>query len=221
MFYPVQSTSDDARSPQQAPPGLLLAGFLSIALIGLWAAAYWQGDGSLDAVRFIGRLMIRITAVLFSLSFVASALVRLFPSAPARWIFANRRNFTISYAVAFILHLGAIARFYTLDAGAFWSVSPPVLIFSRGIGAVFIVLMLLDALKGNGTRRWMTLNTVGEYYVWAGFLNGFGKRVVLDRFNFLPVALLILALTLRLWPANRSQPTFGTLRQPRRRKQLR
>jgi hypothetical protein len=118
------------------------------------------------------------------LSFAASALARLFPSAAARWIFANRRNFTISYAVAFILHLCAIARFYTLDAGAFWSVRPPVLIFSRGIGAVFIVLTLLDALKGNGPRLWMTLNTVGEYYVWAGFLNGFGKRVVADENSY-------------------------------------
>ena len=98
---------------------------------------------------------------------------------------------------AFVLHLCAISRFYVLDAGLFWSVSPAVLIFLRGLGAGFIVLMLLDALNGSGIRRWMALNTGGEYYIWAAFLTGFAKRVVLDRFYFLPVVLLILALALK------------------------
>jgi len=147
--------------------------------------------------------MIRITVVLFSLSFTASALARLFPGAATSWIFANRRNFTITFVVAFVLHLCAIARFYALDVDQFWAVSPLVLIVFRSIGTIFIALMLFEALKVGSTLRWTVLNAVGEYYVWAGFLNGFAKRVVLDRFYFLPVALLILALALRLWPAIR------------------
>ena len=195
---PIQSRSDGFLSLHQAQRGPLPAGFLSVTLVGLWAAAYWQGGGSLDTIRFIDRLMIRIAVVLFSLSFTASALARLFPSAVTSWLLGNRRNFTISFVAAFVLHLCAISRFYVLDASLFWLVSPPVLIVLRGLGVAFIVLMLLDALNGSGMRRWVAVNTVAEYYIWASFFLGFAKRVVLDRFYFLPVVLLILALALKV-----------------------
>src|SRR5215469_2574815 len=145
-----------------AQPGPVPTGFLSVTLVGLWAAAYWQGGGSLDTIRFIDRLMIRIAVVLFSLSFTASALARLFPSAATSWVLGHRRNFTISFVVAFVLHLCATSWFYVLDASLFWLVSPPVLIVLRGLGVAFIVLMLLDALNGSGMRCWVALNTVGK-----------------------------------------------------------
>jgi hypothetical protein len=56
--------SDETISLERPQVGLSLAGFLSITLVGLCAAAYWSGGGSLDAVRFIDRLTIRIAIVL-------------------------------------------------------------------------------------------------------------------------------------------------------------
>src|SRR5215471_14425804 len=99
--------------------GPLLPGLVSLTLIGAWTVIYWQGGGSLDAVRFIDRLMIRIAVLLFSLSFTASALVSLFPGAAANWLLGNRRNLTISFVAAFALHLCAIAGFYALDVDLF------------------------------------------------------------------------------------------------------
>jgi hypothetical protein len=202
---PIPGRSDGSLSLHQSQQGPLLAGFLSVTLIGLCAAAYWQGGGSLDAVRFIDRLMIRISAVLFSLSFSASALASLFPNAATRWILGHRRDFTISFVAAFVLHLCAIARFYVLDTSRFWLVSPTILIVFRGLGTAFIAMALLDALKGSGVRRWRALHTAGEYYIWAAFFTGFAKRVSLDRFYFLFAALLILALALKVAGNNVSQ----------------
>src|SRR5215475_11059262 len=133
--------SNESISLEGPQAGTLLAGFLSIALAGLCAAAYWSGGGSLDTVRFIDHLTIRIAAVLFSLAFAASALSALIPGQITRWLFSNRRNITISFVVAFALHLCAIARFYTLDESLFWSVSPVFLIVLRSIGVTFILLM--------------------------------------------------------------------------------
>jgi methionine sulfoxide reductase heme-binding subunit len=181
-----------------AQPGLRLAGILSVVLIGFCIVAYWQGEGSLDAVRFIDRWTIRISVVLFSLSFVAPALASLFPSGGTSWIFRNRRSFMISFVTAFALHLCAIGRFYALDADLFRSLSPPLLLALRGLGVVFVILMLVGVLNENTLQRWRVLITVGEYYVWAAFLNGFAKRVTLDGFYFLPATLLILALALKV-----------------------
>src|SRR5262249_7832539 len=149
--------------------GPLLPGLVSVTLIGAWAVIYWQGGGSLDAVRFIDRLMIRVAVLLFSLSFTASALVSQFPGPATNWLLRNRQNLTISFLAAFALHLCAIAEFYVLDVDLFRAVSPPLLTALRSLGVVFIVLMLLDALGVRNVQRWKVLNTVGQYYIWVSF----------------------------------------------------
>jgi sulfoxide reductase heme-binding subunit YedZ len=193
--------SSETMSVERPQTGPLLAGILSAALVGLCAAAYWSGGGALDAVRFIDRLTIRIAVVLFCLAFAASALRALMPSKATRWVFSNRRNLTISFAVAFALHLCAIARFYALDEHLFWSVSPIVLIVLRGVGVVFIILILFQSLWGPGP--WKALTAFGGYYVWGAFFSGFAKRIGLDPFYLLPVALLVLTLLLRVISARR------------------
>lgn len=200
----MQHNPGHSLSLHEIQAGPLLPGFLSVTLIGLWAVIYWQGGGSLDAVRFIDRLMIRIAALLFSLSFTASALSSLFPGAATSWLLRNRRNLTISFLAAFVLHLCAIARFYALDVDLFRAVSPPLLTALRSLGVVLMILMLLDALGIRNVQRWKVLNTVGKYYIWVSFLNGFAKRVSLDRFYLLPVALLILALAVNVAEIRRS-----------------
>jgi len=205
----IQKSSGRSLPLHEAQAGPVLAGLLSVALIGLWVVVYWQGEGSLDAVRVIGRLMIRIAVVLFSLSFTASALVSLFPNRATNWILKNRRNFTSTFVIAFALHLCAIARFYALDPSLFMSVSPPLTIALRVVGVFFIVLMLLAPDQG-GVRRWNILNTAGGYYIWAGLLNGFTKRVALDRFYYFPVALLILALAVKAASRVRFHKTDGS-----------
>jgi hypothetical protein len=189
---------NDSQIFRGAQAGPNLSVFLAVVLIGICIVVYWRGEGSLWSVRFIDRLMIRVSVILFSVSFSASALASLIPNDVTHWILRNRRNFTISFVSAFVLHLFAIARFYALDAGLFWSVSPPRLFVLRCVGVVFIVLMLLEVLKRHGVERLRVLNALGPYYVWLAFFNGFAKRVLLNRFYLLPAAFLILVLAVKL-----------------------
>jgi hypothetical protein len=190
------------KRPQAGP---LLAVLLSVSIAGLCAAAYSSGGGSLDALRFIDRLTIRIASALFALTFAASALTVFIPSKITRWLFSNQRNLTISFVAAFALHLWAIARFYALDESLFWTVSPPFLIILRGIGVAFIVLILIDALKGGGTGRSKLLNAFANYYVWGAFFTGFAKRAGLDQFYLAAAALLVSVLILRVAGVMRSR----------------
>jgi methionine sulfoxide reductase heme-binding subunit len=186
--------------PQASPS---LAGVLAIAFVGLCAAAYWNGGGSLEATRFIDRMTIRIGVVLFSMTFAASALRRFIPSETTRWLSSNRRNLTISFVVVFALHLCAIARFYILDENLFWSVSPVFLIVLRAVGVLFIILMLVEALIDGEIGRWKLVSAFGSYYVWGAFFAGFAKRIALSPFYVLPVVLLVSVLTLRVVDATR------------------
>jgi len=152
----------------------------------------------LSRCGLVDRLTIRIAAVLFSLTFAASALAAFIPSKITRWLLSNRRNLTMSFVAAFALHLCAIARFYSLDESLFWTVSPIFLIVLRGIGVAFIVLMLIEALNARGIGRWRILSAFGGYYVWRAFFAGFAKRIALDQSYLLAAVLPVLVLTLRV-----------------------
>lgn len=189
----------------EAPPsarlpetGFWLSGVLSLVLVGACLAAYLQGGGSLEAVRLIGRWTIRVAVVLFSLAFMAAALASLLPGRTTKWLLENHRNIMVAFSVAFALHLCAIARFFSLDQGLFWSVSPVFLIVLRGIGVAFIVLTLFASLGGGRRERWTWLTALGYYYVCGAFLAGFAKRIPQDHFYIAPVALLSLALVVNL-----------------------
>jgi hypothetical protein len=60
------------------------------------------------------------------------------------------------------------------------------------------MLMLVDTLTDEHAQAWKRLNAFGEYYVWGAFLAGFAKRVTLDSFYLMPVALLIVVLVVKV-----------------------
>lgn len=186
-----------------AQPAAPLPGFLAVALIGVCAAAYWQGGGSLETIRSIDRLMARTAVVLFSLALAASALASLFPAPATRWLLAHRRDLAHAFAAAFALHLLAIAGFCRLDPKLFWSVSPPALIVLRAMGVVFVALMLIDLRSLFGPRGWAIVNTIGGWYIWAAFLSGFARRVAQGPVYPWFTALLILVPVLRFAAALR------------------
>lgn len=194
-------------SPQPQQPGFALAWMLSLGLIGSCAAAYLYAGGSIEVVRLIGRWTIRAAVLLFSLAFSAEALASLFPGRTTALLFGARRSVLLAFAIAFALHLAAIARFYVLDASLFWSVSPVVLIILRSVGVGFIVLMLLASLSRPWRGLLKGLSALGAYYVWGAFLAGFAKRIPQDDFYIAPVALLVLALLINLaaWCVRRTR----------------
>ena len=196
-------------SVERLQPGLFIASLLSFALTALTLSAYWYGGGSLDSVRFIDRMTIRVAVVLFSLAYAAPELALLLPINATRRLLAHRRTISIVFVVAFALHLCAIARFYQIDPLEFWSVSPVLLIVLRGIGVAFVAVILLAAVNKGGLGHWKGLADFGSIYVAGAFLSGFAKRVPQDHFYILPVVLLLATFTVKLLGAMRRSRLSG------------
>ena len=169
----------------------------------------WPSTTRSDAEGF--RQLIRVTArssfVLFLLAFTASAAVRRWPGTVTRWQLANRRQIGLGFAVSHTIHAAAIAGFAWLDPSGFHAATSPGNFVSGGLAYLFIVLMAATSFDGAvrwlGARRWRLLHLVGLYFLWISFLITFGKRIPMSSGYVLPVAVLLAALALRLWPQGR------------------
>ena len=192
-----------ARSWLQGWPLLdtLAAGLLLMAAAVLLLAP--------DAEGF--RPLIRVTArssfVLFLLAFTASAALRRWPGTFTRWQLANRRQLGLGFAISHTIHAAAIAGFAWTDPSGFDAATSPGNFVSGGLAYVFIVLMAATSFDGAvrwlGARRWRLLHLTGLYFLWISFLITFGKRIPISAGYVLPIAVLLLALGLRLWPKRR------------------
>ena len=186
--------------------GWPLLGTLAAGLLLMAAAVLMLGP---DAQGF--RPLIRVTArsslVLFLLAFTASAVVRRWPGEFTRWQLANRRQIGLGFAVSHGIHAAAIAGFAWTDPLAFHAATSPGNFVTGGLAYVFIVLMVVTSFDGAvhwlGARRWRLLHLAGLYFLWISFLITFGKRIPMSGGYVLPVAVLLMALALRLWPQRR------------------
>jgi sulfoxide reductase heme-binding subunit YedZ len=186
--------------------GWPLLGTLAAGLFLMAAAVLMLGP---DAQSF--RQLIRVTArssfVLFLLAFTASAVVRRWPGEFTRWQLANRRQIGLGFAVSHTIHAAAIAGFAWIDPLGFHAATSPGNFVTGGLAYVFIVLMVVTSFDGAvrwlGARRWRLLHLAGLYFLWISFLITFGKRIPMSGGYVLPVAMLLIALALRLWPQQR------------------
>ncbi|HEV7663402.1 MAG TPA: hypothetical protein VGQ62_07695 [Chloroflexota bacterium] len=178
--------------------GTLTAGLLLTAL-----AVLALGPDA-DGVRQLIRVTARSSFLLFLLAFTASATVRRWPGAFSRWQLANRRQIGLGFAVSHTIHAAAIAGFAWIDPSGFHAATSPGNFVSGGLAYVFIVLMAATSFDGAvrwlGARRWRLLHLAGLYFLWISFLITFGKRIPMSAGYVLPVAVLLAAFALRLWP---------------------
>ena len=130
------------------------------------------------------------------------------PGTVTRWQVANRRQIGLAFAVSHTIHAAAIAGFPWIDPSGFDAATSPGTFVSGGSAYVFIVLMAVTsfdrAVRWLGAARWRLLHLAGIYFLWISFLITFGKRIPLSAGYVLPVAVLLLALALRLWPQRRA-----------------
>lgn len=172
---------------------------ICVAISIICGLEYWHGAGQVEAIRSIIRFTARTSLCLFLLVFTAAPAASLFPTRGTRWLLDNRRNFSISFAGSFVIHLAAVAAFYRQAPEVFASLSPPLLIVLRGIGVGFIGFMSLSLFNAKmlENRRLRFIATLGIYYIWGAFLTGFGKRFPLSPIYPIFVILLILSLGMR------------------------
>lgn len=176
--------------------GLLLAAAVVLAL-----------GPDVQGVRQLIRVTARSSLVLFLLAFTASAAVRRWPGPFTRWQLANRRQLGLGFAISHTIHAAAIAGYACIDPVGFHAATGPGNFVTGGLAYVFIVLMAVTSFDGAvrwlGVRRWRLLHLAGLYFLWISFVITFGKRIPMSSGYLLPVAVLLAALALRLWPQRR------------------
>src|SRR5262245_56222196 len=133
-----------------------------------------------DGLRLVIRATARTSVTLFLLAFVASSLVRVWPTPASRWLIANRRYVGVSFAVSHLAHLIAILTLVGWSTRALVTTAGIVTAIAGGIGYLFVAAMVATSFDRTaawlGPRRLRLLHTIGAYYLWFVFVATFAPR---------------------------------------------
>jgi DMSO/TMAO reductase YedYZ heme-binding membrane subunit len=176
---------------------------LALGLIAGFAAIYLgltTGTGAADAWGRAARWTARIGLPIFLLTYVASALGRLWPGNLTRAIWRDRRWWGLGFAACHTVHLYALIR--ALEAsGEVRSLSS---LIPGGLAYVLIFAMALtsnDAAMRALGRNWKRLHRFGIHYVWLIFTLAYAGRLLESKTRpeaIYGVTLCLAALGLRI-----------------------
>jgi DMSO/TMAO reductase YedYZ heme-binding membrane subunit len=176
---------------------------LALGLIAGFAAIYLgltTGTGAADAWGRAARWTARIGLPIFLLTYVASALGRLWPGNLTRTIWRDRRWWGLGFAACHTVHLYALIR--ALEAsGEVRSLSS---LIPGGLAYVLIFAMALtsnDAAMRALGRNWKRLHRFGIHYVWLIFTLAYAGRLLESKTRpeaIYGVTLCLAALGLRI-----------------------
>lgn len=166
----------------------------ALALMAVIVAAMMPG---VDGIRLIIRITARTSFVLFVMAFSASALWYFLPGRLTRWLRFNRRYLGLSFAISHTLHAVAILALAIADPQLFGQLTNIVTISTGLLAYGFIIAMAVTSFDRTaaaiGRRAWVTLHTVGGWYIWISFLVAFGKRALTSGFHQ-PFAVFLIAI---------------------------
>ena len=176
---------------------------LAAALLAM-VAAVLAADPGVDGVRLSIRLTAWTSLLLFLATFTASAAARRWPGRLTRWTLRRRRPLGLAFALSHAIHLAAIVAFARLAPAAYAEAARMTSLAAGGLAYAFIAAMAATssdaAVAWLGARAWRRLHWLGAWYLWISFAVAFGKRVPQSPLYAAPLALLVLALALRVWP---------------------
>lgn len=164
------------------------------------AAAFVIGGGNADIALHAARWTARATLPLFLIAYLASSLLRLWPSAITRALMRRRRQWGLGFALAHFIHLVALS----INVLVFGPSREPETLIGGGLAYVLIFLMAVTSnnlsVKRMG-QNWRRLHSFGIHYVWLIFTISYAGRLFdPDKFVigalFTPVMLAALALRL-------------------------
>jgi DMSO/TMAO reductase YedYZ heme-binding membrane subunit len=183
----------------RGPSILVLSG---VALGVGTAAALLLAPNLTEALRWIIRGTARSSFALFLLAFIAAPLQSLWPSPAFASLVRSRRWFGLSFALSHGVHAVAIYGLARHDPALFWTLTNFGSVISGGTAYGFILLMVLTSFDGaarwrNG-RPWRWLHRFGLWYLLLSFAVAFGKRVPVDPTYGIAVALILVAIGLRV-----------------------
>lgn len=151
-----------------------------------------------ESLRFLIRFTARISIVIFSMAFVASSCVYLWPHSDFfRWLAKNRRHVGISFAITHLFHLLAIIALAFIDTEKFLATTTWVTFIFGGLVFVFIIFMLITSFEKPAAmlsaKQWKWLHKTGSYGIWIVFMVSYLGRVIAMQWIYLFPTLLSLA----------------------------
>lgn len=162
-----------------------------------FAAFYLLGGFTEESTRQCIRLSAKVSVVLFSMAFTASAVQGLLRNVLTFWWRMNRKYLGISFAIMHLLHLAFLVLLQQYFHPVF-TLAKTTSLFAGGMAYLFVVLMLLTSFerfsKYLSKKSWKLLHTVGGWWIWAIFASSYFKRVLHGETEYLPWALLVLAV---------------------------
>ena len=176
--------------------------YLTLAVLGASLAFVFFRDGwSDEGLRGAIRVTARSSLTLFLAAFSASSLALLMPSAPTRWLLANRRYLGIAFAISHLIHGAAIITLAIRTGGG--SLTARVVGLSgAGVLYGFILFMLITSFDRPtawvGPRIWKAVHTTGSYLVFVSFLATYGRKAAESPIYMTQVAALLAVFGLRI-----------------------
>jgi methionine sulfoxide reductase heme-binding subunit len=150
-----------------------------------------------SSLRIAIRATARTSVLLFLVTFITTAVRKLWPGAISNWLLRNRRYLGVSFAVSHGCH--------ALTILGLAMATPTAIHADHGglLGYTFIGLMTLTSFDRPaqilGQRPWKILHGTGSYYLWLAFAVAFSKRVAGNPALYAPITIaLLLALLLKL-----------------------
>jgi len=181
--------------------GWRLFGAIALAILAMSALILALTPDLAQGVRAVIRATARTSFTLFLLAFVASALAVLRPSPFTRSLVRERRYIGLAFAFSHFVHAVAIATYGHL-APEFWPGRTGLTNVPGTIGYVFILLLAATSFEKParliGPRNWKRLHLAGMWVIAAVFALSYVKRVPLNAWYLLPVAVLAAAVAVRV-----------------------
>lgn len=176
---------------------LLVGLFAGLAAIG---AAFLAGGSNADIALHAARWTARTALPVFLVAYLASSLLRLWPSNISRPLMRRRRQWGLGFALAHTIHLAALA----VNVLVFGPSREPETLIGGGLAYVLIFLMALTSNIWSITklgRNWKRLHVVGIHYIWLIFAISYASRLgdpekFMTGLVFTPIMLGALALRL-------------------------
>jgi hypothetical protein len=177
----------------------MITGWASLA-IGLMIAAILLTFGAGErGLHLVIRSTAQTSFILFTAAFVASPLLKLWPTGATRWLRANRRYVGVSFAVSHVCHGASIIALAVVTSGASLNSSSIV-----GGSLIYVIILAMAATSFDrpakllGQRAWNRLHSTGMYVLWTIFTLAYVLRA-LNSVLYLPFAFVaISAMLLRI-----------------------
>ncbi|WP_460418921.1 hypothetical protein [Pseudomonas sp. microsymbiont 2] len=184
------------------PSGWRLFAVLAALTLLMAASVLATPPVGADGLRGAIRATARSSFALFLLTFLASTLAALLPSAFSRQLIRERRYLGLAFAFSHTVHGGLIALYATRFPELFWAGRTALANLPGSVGYLFIALLTLTSFKAPmrllGPRLWKGLHSTGTWVLAAVFCLSFYKRLPLGGGYPLAFALMFAAITLKL-----------------------